>query len=210
MPEARENTSFDESTDFVCSICFDLSNIRNFDVARRCPHCHRFFCKNHTSSVDPSYCDNCLRSQSVATTIEDGLLDEDGVKHEGKRITLTGEFWASMTVDVRTMSDQELENYIISLKAAVREIEIVRDYRKIALAHGENELEERKIGKLRRLRLVKDVRSGRLSAEKVVEMKRSSRKTKSNLDAIAEAFKAAGVTKEQLAVMIAGIQKEKK
>lgn len=199
-----------------CSICFELSDIENFEVKSLCLQCRKAFCKQHTSSVDPDYCDNCLRPHQVAS-LDEKLIDEDGVSHEGRRINLTGEFWMSMVRDVRQMSDQELENHVISLKTAVREIEVIRDYRRIALAHGENELEERKVGKIRRLRLVKDVRDGRLSAREVIEIKqrrgnnaarRAETGKKNDLEKLVDTLRKGGVTQEQLIAMIQAAQKK--
>lgn len=197
-----------------CAICLELSDLQNFEVKNLCLQCRKAYCSSHTSVVDNDYCDNCMRPQHVATT-DERLIDEDGVGHEGRRINLTGEFWMSMTRDIRAMSDQELENHVISLRAAVREIEVIRDYRKIALAHGENELEERRMGKLRGLRLVKDVRDGRLTAKQVINIKQrrgqaAARRagTPKGIDALADQLRAAGVTREQLAAMIAAAQKK--
>jgi hypothetical protein len=90
----------------------------------------------------------------------------------------------------------------------VREIELIRDYRQIALAHGENELEGRSRTKITRLRLLDGVRGGKITAQKIVEMKKRIAKPKS-VDQIFEQLKSLGLTKEQLesALRLAGKKK---
>src|SRR5271155_495639 len=171
MPVSENALPFEQS---ACGICLDLSEIET-PSTKLCLQCKHYYCDSHTSTVDPDYCDNCLRPSGISTSNEK-LVDDDGVNHAGRGIKLTGEFWASMQQDVRDMSDSELEAHVISLQQAVREIEFIRDYRKIALGHGENELEVRKSGKLRRLRLIKDVNTGRISVGSVKERRQAKPK----------------------------------
>jgi hypothetical protein len=183
----------------VCNICLDLSEIET-PSTKLCLQCKHYFCDAHTSSVDLDYCDNCLRPSGVATTSEK-IVDDDGVSHQGRSLKLTGEFWASMQQDVRDMSDSELEAHVVSLQQAVREIEFIRDYRKIALGHGENELEVRKSGKLRRLRLIKDVNTGRISVGSVKERRKS--RPKDAVQSVIEMLKGLNMTPAQIASILA-------
>jgi hypothetical protein len=200
MPSISENAIPHELT--VCGICLDLSEIET-PAAKICLQCKHFYCEAHTSTVDPDYCDNCVRPSAIATESVK-LVDEDGVGHTGRGIKLTGEFWAAMQQDVRDMTDSELESHVVSLQQAVREIELIRDYRKIALAHGENELECRKNGKLVRLRLLDKERNGKLSIGYVKEkLRKRSAAPKSAVDSVMATLKSCGLTAEQIISILA-------
>lgn len=177
----------------VCYICQDIHDKENRETDSPCKKCHGFYCHRHTSKLQADHCDNCLRITDVAPKVEP-LLDEDGVHHEGRRIVLSGEFWMSMQLDIIQMSETELENHVNALRAAVREIELLRDYRQIALSHSENELEQRKLGRYRKLRLLKDHRAGKITAGNVTEMKRRAAKPKT----LEQIMAAGGLTQEQL------------
>jgi hypothetical protein len=186
----------------VCGICLDLSEIET-PSSKLCLQCKHFFCEAHTSTVDPDYCDNCVRPTGVLTESVK-LVDEEGVGHNGRGIKLTGEFWAAMQQDVRDMTDTELESHVVSLQQAVREIELIRDYRKIALAHGENELECRKNGKLLRLRLLDKERNGKLSIGYVKEKLRSRKAAqKTGVESVIEMLKGLQMTPEQIMSILA-------
>lgn len=201
MPDSRQEERFGVA---VCAICQEISDVENSEVDKPCKQCKHFYCKNHTSKVDPDYCDSCLRPGAVATQ-DHPLIDEDGQKHEGRRIVLSGEFWMSMQVDVIKMSEEELKQHIAALKAAVREIEVIRDYRKIALGHAENELEQKTIGKYRRLRILDEYRGGKITAKQVIEMK-SKPKPRSAEQILA----SLGLTPEQIVSALKTAQRMKK
>lgn len=177
-----------------CSICHEIFSVVNHEVRTSCLQCKSFYCVQHTSKVDPDYCDNCLRIAAVQTT-SGTLTDDEGVTHTGRSIQLTGEFWMEMQRDVLSMSDKELEDHVLHLQQAVREIEVIRDYRRIALAHGENEVEARKSSKLRRLRLIKDVRTGKLT---VASATQSRSRPKNAVQSAVEKLKALGLSQEQI------------
>lgn len=200
-----EDSSAARSLPAICSICHEISDLE-VPATRKCLQCKHLYCESHTSSVDGDYCDNCLRPTDVFTT-STPLVDDEGVTHSGRTIKLTGEFWAAMQRDVRDMTDDELKAHVISLQQAVREIELVRDYRKIALAHGENELEVRSNGKLRRLRLIKDVKTGRLSVGAVKERRQS--KPKDAVNSVIETLKSCGMTTEQILSILANAKAAK-
>jgi hypothetical protein len=186
----------------ICAICLEISDAENPDVNKQpCPQCRSFFCKNHTSKVDPDYCDNCSRVIGVETK-DAPLIDEEGVSHNGRSIQLTGEFWMSMQVDLAKMGDDELRRHVETLRGAVREAEIIKDYRKIALGRAENELEDRDSAKGRRLRILYEVRSGRVGT-KVLSFRepreKKPRKEKTfTASAVYQSLMSLGLTHEQI------------
>lgn len=185
----------------LCAICQEIADVENPEVDKPCVQCKHFFCRNHASKVDPDYCDNCSRPSGISYT-EEGLVDDEGNGHEGRKITLTGEFWMSMQKDLIQMSDSELNSHVNSLREAVREVELIRDYRKIALARGENELEDRQSARYRRLRLISKFSNGKISAKQITEIKKRQAKPK-GVSAIFDSLKGLGLTREQIEAMIA-------
>ncbi len=142
-----------------CHIC-------NAEDGLICISCHKPFCPQHVSSLDNSYCTVCVdfSNTKISST---PLVDEDGVTHQGRHIILTGETWMRNRDIIAKMTDVELEVKLLGLKQAVREAEMVLDFRRIALTQVESEKGDRYSRKLGRRRLIGAMDSVHRNATKI-------------------------------------------
>src|SRR6266849_384974 len=110
----------------VCTICGDAST-------SICSKCGQDFCDKHY----------CLVHGSLPTQRE-ALTDEDGTKHQGRRIRLIGEGWPNSLRMIKDMSDEELEGQIAGLQKLLQDAIKTADYSRISISAREYELDYRK------------------------------------------------------------------
>jgi hypothetical protein len=131
-----------------------------------CSACKKAFCYSHRSSLDDSYCSACVDFQN--TRIENKpLVDDEGVTHKGRQLLLTGETWMRNRDIISKMTDIELEAKLTALTQAVREAEMILDFRRISKQQVENEKGDRYSKKLGRRRLIGAMDNVHKSATKV-------------------------------------------
>jgi len=154
------------------------------------------------------------------------LVDVDGVHHQGRVITLSGESWMRNRDIIANMTDEELKAKLASLTLAVREAELVLDYRKILKNHVENESEGRYNKKQNRLRLLRktynyrhiddpEAMSDALHPKSVVVSeghggsKRTSKEQNADMKGAFGTLGKLGLTKDQMLKLIAALAEGK-
>ena len=131
-----------------------------------CRSCHKPFCHDHASSLDAEFCVRCIDFQN--TRIESKpLVDDEGVTHKGRQLVLTGETWMRNRDIISQMTDVELRAKVTALKQAVKEAEMILDFRRIHVCQAENEEGDRYSKKLGRRRLIGAMDSVHKNATKV-------------------------------------------
>jgi hypothetical protein len=133
-----------------CHICLEADG--PFD----CISCHKFYCEAHASPYERTLCAVCVNFENTKV-ISSPLVDDENVTHQGRKLLLTGESWMRNRDIIATMTDVELEAKLVALSEAVKEAEMVLDYRKIVRNMVENEKGTRYSKKMSRLRLIKGV-----------------------------------------------------
>lgn len=138
------------------------------DIIGSCVSCHKYFCTEHMSEFDRTLCSSCV---SYANTMieKKPIIDEDGVKHKGYQLILTGEAWMRSRDVISKMTDGELDVKLEVLKRAVHEAEMVLDYRRIIHNQVENEKSGRLSRKLGRLRLISAVDQAHKSVPHIID-----------------------------------------
>lgn len=182
-----------------CHTCFT-------ECTALCRSCHRAFCELHVSSLDSSFCSACV--DFVNTKIEvKPLVDTEGVSHKGRQLILTGETWMRNRDIISQMTDIELCAKVTSLKQAVKEAEMILDYRRISLSQVENEESDRYSRKLGRRRLIGAMDNVHKNASKI----QGSPKEKIDIakDAL-KSLKALGLNKDAVANVLLKLSQTKK
>jgi hypothetical protein len=132
----------------------------------KCKSCGNLFCSVHASQLDKSFCSSCIDFQN--TRIENKpLTDQDGVTHKGRHLLLTGEVWMRNRDVISKMTDIELQAKLTALSQAVKEAEMILDFRRISKNQVENEIGDRYSKKVGRRRLIGAVDSVHKSSTKV-------------------------------------------
>lgn len=99
--------------------------------ARICTHCGQEFCTLHFCPM-----------HEVATKVEP-LTDEDGTKHEGRRIRLIGEGWPNALKTLDDMSDDELREHLAGMQKLLEQAIQTGNYASISIAAIEYKLSYR-------------------------------------------------------------------
>lgn len=118
-----------------------------------CRHCGKTHCLEHSSPLDPQLCSECINYANTSVTSEP-LTDSEGVTHKGRHIILSGEAWVRSRELIEKLTDAELEAKISAMQQAVREAEVLLDYRRINLSQLDGEKVTRGSRKAARLRLI--------------------------------------------------------
>lgn len=133
-----------------------------------CKACTRAFCDIHTSQLDKTFCAACVDFSNTRIEVKP-LVDEDGVTHKGRKLLLTGETWMRNRDVISKMTDIELEAKLTALTQAVREAEMILDFRRISRQQVENEKGDRYSKKVGRRRLIGAMDNVHKSATKIPE-----------------------------------------
>lgn len=132
----------------------------------KCRSCGNLFCSSHASQLDRSFCVACI--DFVNTRIESKpLVDDEGVTHKGRQLILTGETWMRNRDVISRMTDIELQAKLTALTVAVREAEMILDFRRISKSQVESEIGDRYSKKMGRRRLIGAMDSVHKSATKI-------------------------------------------
>lgn len=119
------------------------------ETTRECQICNRPFCINHASKEEPDdFCIECLNSVT-AEMKEKPLVDDEGVKHEGRELTPIGQFWVSSCGAIANMKDEELERFYNQYQLKVRELEALTDHYRVMKSMVSMEQAERQRSKSR-------------------------------------------------------------
>ena len=185
------------------SHCYACEEQINITV---CKACGNLFCEAHASQLDRSFCTVCIDFSN--TRIESKpVVDIEGVSHKVRQLILTGETWMRNRDIIAKMTDVELEAKLTAITQAVREAEMILDFRRIAKTQLESEKGDRYSRKLGRRRLIGAMDSVHKSATKVagtpnekVEVAKDALKMLKNLglnkDAIANVLLKLAQTKK--------------
>ena len=167
-----------------------------------CNKCGKWFCLDHASELDPTkYCSSCLKLED-ATLEQSPLLDEEGVRRQGRVIRPVGIVFSQNGKLIEEMTDDELKEYIVRYQQAVHDCERSLDYARITLGNALFEAGHREIAKVKRA-----------SGEVVFFSKKSptvpkQRRAKAPMDENALAdFLLKSLTPEQLAKFISKTKK---
>ncbi len=172
-----------------------------------CVSCKKPFCLVHASSLDSTYCAPCV--DFTNTRIEEKpLIDEEGVRHQGRQLILTGESWMRNRDVIAKMTDVELQAKLTAINQGIKEFEMVLDFKKITRTQIESEIGDRYSRKLGRRRLIGAMDSVHKNANKVsgtgeakVEVAKEALKALKNLglnkDAIANVLIKLAQKKEE-------------
>jgi len=145
------------------SHCYACDEQINISV---CKACTNLFCENHSSQLDRAFCMACIDFSN--TRIESKpLVDLEGVARRGRQLILTGETWMRNRDIIAKMTDVELEAKLTAITEAVREAEMILDFRRIAKTQLESEKGDRYSRKLGRRRLIGAMDSVHKSATKI-------------------------------------------
>lgn len=131
-----------------------------------CKTCQRPFCLVHASQLDNTFCSVCIDFSNTRIEVKP-LIDEDGVTHKGRKLLLTGETWMRNRDVISKMTDIELEAKLTALTQAVREAEMILDFRRISRQQVENEKGDRYSKKVGRRRLIGAMDNVHKSANKI-------------------------------------------
>ena len=176
-----------------CFLCTEQINITV------CKACTRLFCSTHASQLDRSFCVECIDFSN--TRIENKpLVDDEGVTHKGRQLILTGETWMRNRDIIAKMTDVELEAKLTAITQAVREAEMILDFRRIAKTQLESEKGDRYSRKLGRRRLIGAMDSVHKSNTKIQGSAAESRVEVAK-DAL-KALKNLGLNKDAIANII--------
>lgn len=184
-----------------CFICFSNQNILT------CHKCNRPYCPEHTSPIDTSTCSVCVRLVDTSIRVDE-LIDEEGKKHAGRKIVLTGEFWMRQRIEIANLTDIELEARLKAFQESVHEAELVLDVRRVLLNQHQHEKAERYGRSRSRLRLIKKIDTVRHEV--------AGKNQNERVENIQNAFKAASkmtiggktLTKEQIAQILLTLTKK--
>lgn len=145
------------TTDFECKFsnpshpCSSLDEDRSDYII--CEVCRSPICPAHSSPADPTVCIGCF-SDSALAAAESPLIDSDGVVHKGRVIQPLGFTYKTLMQRLVDYTEDELIAHIHHVKAQIEEAQRVLDYRRIDMSASSVELEDRQIGKRKKLRLV--------------------------------------------------------
>ena len=73
-------------------------------------------------------------------TTNEPLVDDDGTKHEGRRIRLIGEGWPNALQSLDSMSDDQLRDYIAGMRRLLEQAIQTGNYASISIAAAEYKL----------------------------------------------------------------------
>jgi hypothetical protein len=183
-----------------CHICGDILSLSE------CKYCHNWFCPNDVSKFDETLCAVCVQESN--TKIESQpLVGDDGVRHQGRKLVLTGEAWMRNRELISQMTDIELEQKLISLKYSVHEAEMIFEFRKIALSSVESEKETRHARKTRRRYLLEAM--DQVHKSNKVNVTDAQAKVDVAKDAL-NALKRLGLNKDAMANVLLMLAKKEK
>ena len=163
------------------------------EPALQCIKCNQDFCPDHLSMLDSEYCNNCLPLES-AETVEEPLVDEEGVTHKGRHIIVTGEIYQTQARAISDRTDEELEIWITHYQELVKDAEKTLEYRRIMkgillIEKADRQGTASRI--LARIRIPAAKKHGGVTLRSTTASQK-----------LANALKAAGVTKEMLQAII--------
>lgn len=177
-----------------CHIC---DNTTDYTITRKCVKCEQPFCLEHSSKVDPTYCEHCLIDVSLTedtfqrvTEDYDEETDEIVTKKSpiAKRIKLNGADWAFHTEKISKQSDEELKLTLQFYKASVSLMEM--------------ELVSRKV---KQTVLSITTAQGKIGSKKVtstITTKTTRVKKPVDLEALLNKMKSMGLSPEQIKQML--------
>lgn len=175
-------------------------------VIKVCKACKNPFCQNHASQLDNTFCSACIDFSNTRIESKD-LVDDEGVKHNGRQLILTGETWMRNRDIISKMTDVELEAKLVAITQAVREAEMVLDFRRIVKTQLESEKGDRYSRKLGRRRLIGAMDSVHKNATKVSGSPQE--KVEIAKDALAS-LKKLGLNKDAIANVLLKLAQGKK
>jgi len=118
-----------------CFICEAVAS--NF-----CRHCGQDFCEQHKSKYQNNLCCKCLTDENLQIQNEP-LIDDEGARHEGRKIRLIGEGWPNSLRLIKDTSDDDLKEQIKGLQNLLQDAVKTADYARISIAAREYELDYR-------------------------------------------------------------------
>lgn len=107
-----------------------------------CRHCGQDFCEVHKSKYQSNLCCKCLTDENLQIQ-DEPLIDDDGSRHEGRRIRLIGEGWPNSLRLIKDTSDDDLKEQIKGLQNLLQGAVKTADYARISIAAREYELDYR-------------------------------------------------------------------
>ena len=177
-----------------CHICGDTTD---YTITRQCVKCKQPFCIEHSSKIDPTYCEHCLIDVTLTedtfqriTEDYDEETDQIVTKKSpiAKRIKLNGADWAFHTERINKQSDEELKLTLQFYKASVSLMEM--------------ELVSRKV---KQTVLGITTAQGRIGSKKVTDTtvrKITKVKKPVDLEGLLKKMKDLGLTQEQIKSML--------
>jgi hypothetical protein len=198
------------SVELLCYICKEPLHSPEL----HCQTCRLPICRRHRSE-DYLSCTSCYNPMKIHDDIKDEpLIGPDEVRHKGRQIVLTGEAWMRRKVIISEMTDDELREELKIFQAAVREAEVILDYRRIIKNQVENSLELRttKFSRLQLLRMTNEANErAKLNGEaSPLHAKRSISVGEGNdLKSAMGALSKLGLSKEKLILLIQKLAQNK-
>src|SRR5690348_15794251 len=104
---------------------FRQEAVNTTQIIRKCLDCGWPFCEDCASPLDPKYCKSCL-PETNGNLIEEPLKDEEGVIHEGRKMTPSPELRIRLTTTAKSLSEMnptELRDFVSHYKELVKQAE---------------------------------------------------------------------------------------
>jgi len=174
-----------------CRFMHELEGLA--DATRLCIVCHSPFCEEHRNPINEKVCARCTDPETAIKLAP--LIDDEDVRHKGQILKPIGFAFKTKLQAIVEMDDDKLRSHIIDLKLQIVSLIHTLDVKRIEIASSECELEERRIGRQKRLRqqgidmlasgakIITNGSSGALSAAE--KAARKAKKTADDLKGIA-------------------------
>lgn len=170
------------------------------ETTMACRICGNLYCENHASEAEPTFCKNCTATPKLEIT-EKPLIDEDGVQHNGREISIKGETWYSQCRIISELSEVELPQWVDKYRMMLHDAERAKEYRQIMLSALELEQADRAHTKARALRYVKVPTTAAKQA--------AAKPRRDKITSVIESLKSAGLTAADLQALIAAKVQQK-
>jgi hypothetical protein len=170
------------------------------ETTMACRMCGNSYCETHASKAEPTFCESCTATPKLEIT-EKPLIDEDGVLHNGREISIKGETWFSQCRIISELSEVELPKWVDKYRMMLHDAERAKEYRQIMLSALELEQADRAHTKARALRYVKVPTTAAKQA--------AAKPRRDKIQSVVELLKSAGLTPADLQALISAKVQQK-
>lgn len=185
------------SNDMQCSKCRNTCH-------KICPTCKGAFCDDHTSIIDPKFCNLCLGERALELQSQP-LTSPDGVQHSGRELKPTGPEFGTLAKRIADMTDFQLESHIQYYQDLVHQAERSLDIRRVILGAAQIESSQRKDAQRRHLRAA----GIKIKSPSGATVQGGAKAAKPKVDTTAGIGQALGLSPDALAAVLGLLTKKK-